>query len=80
MLTDRVDQLLASIEAAPLESGVDPRYAEIRHELESKGLPIGANDLLIAAHAIEQQATLVTDNVAEFQRVPGLQIENWVRP
>jgi tRNA(fMet)-specific endonuclease VapC len=79
-LTERVERLLASIDVAPLESGVDPLYAEIRHELESKGLPIGANDLLIAAHALEQQATLVTDNVAEFQRVPGLHIENWVRP
>mgnify|MGYP001026495174 FL=1 len=79
-LTERVERLLASIDVAPLESGVDPLYAEIRHELESKGTPIGSNDLLIAAHALEQRATLVTDNVAEFQRVPGLHIENWVRP
>jgi tRNA(fMet)-specific endonuclease VapC len=79
VLTDRVDQLLASIEVAPLEVGVDRLYAAIRHALESSGQLIGANDLFIAAHAIEQQATLVTDNVAEFQRVPGLQIENWVR-
>jgi tRNA(fMet)-specific endonuclease VapC len=74
-----VDQLLASIEVAPLEVGVDRLYADICHALESSGQLIGANDLFIAAHAIEQQATLVTDNVAEFQRVPGLQIENWVR-
>jgi tRNA(fMet)-specific endonuclease VapC len=79
VLTDRVDQLLASIEVAPLEVGVDTIYAELRHALESSGQRIRANDLFIAAHAIEQQATLVTDNVAEFQRVPGLQIENWLR-
>jgi tRNA(fMet)-specific endonuclease VapC len=79
-LTERVERLLDSIDVAPLEPGVDPLYAEIRHELESKGTPIGADDLLIAAHALEQRATLVTDNVDEFQRVPGLQIENWVRP
>jgi tRNA(fMet)-specific endonuclease VapC len=79
-LTERVERLLDSIDVAPLESGVDALYAEIRHELESKGTPIGANDLLIAAHALEQSATLVTDNVAEFERVPGLLIENWVRP
>jgi tRNA(fMet)-specific endonuclease VapC len=72
--------IVASIDVAPLESGVDPLYAEIRHELESKGTPIGSNDLLIAAHALEQRATLVTDNVAEYQRVPGLHIESWVRP
>jgi tRNA(fMet)-specific endonuclease VapC len=79
-LTDRVDQLLASIEVAPLEVGVDRIYAELRNVLEATGQLIGANDLFIAAHALEQQATLVTDNVAEFQRVPGLHIENWVRP
>ena len=80
VLTDRVNQLLASIEVAPLEVGVDRIYADIRNALESTGQLIGANDLFIAAHALEQEATLVTDNVAEFQRVPGLQIENWVRP
>jgi tRNA(fMet)-specific endonuclease VapC len=79
-LMERVEQLLASIDVAPLESGVDALYAEVRHELESQGTPIGASDLLIAAHALEHQATLVTDDVAEFQRVPGLQVENWVRP
>jgi len=79
VLTDRVDQLLASIEVAPLEIGVDRIYADIRQALESSGQLIGANDLFIAAHALEQEATLVTDNVAEFERVPGLQIENWLR-
>jgi tRNA(fMet)-specific endonuclease VapC len=80
VLTDRVDQLLASIEVAPLEVGVDRIYADIRNALESSGQTIGANDLFIAAHAFEQQATLVTDNVAEFQRVPGLAVEHGVRP
>jgi tRNA(fMet)-specific endonuclease VapC len=80
VLTDRVDQLLASLEVASLEAGVDRIYAELRHSLEASGRIIGANDLFIAAHALEQQATLVTDNVGEFQRVPGLHIENWVRP
>jgi len=49
--------LLDSIDAAPLESGIDLLYAAIRHELESKGTPIGANDLLIAAHALELELT-----------------------
>lgn len=79
-LTDRVERLLDSIDVAPLESGIDLLYAAVRNELDAKGTPIGANALLIAAHALEQSATLVTDNVAEFQRVPGLLIENWVRP
>jgi tRNA(fMet)-specific endonuclease VapC len=79
VLMDRVDQLLASIEVVSLEIGVDRTYADIRHALESSGQMIGANDLFIAAHALEQEATLVTDNVAEFQRVPKLQIDDWVR-
>jgi tRNA(fMet)-specific endonuclease VapC len=79
VLTDRVDQLLASIDVAPLDVGVDQIYADIRNLLESSGQTIGANDLFIAAHALEQEATLVTDDVEEFQRVPGLKVENWVR-
>ena len=79
LLTDRVERLLASIEVVPLEVGVDRIYADLRHTLESSGQMIGANDLFIAAHALEQDATLVTDNVAEFKRVSGLRLENWVR-
>ena len=79
VLTDRVDRLLENIEVVPLEIGVDRKYADIRHALESSGQLIGANDLFIAAHALEQEATLVTDNIAEFKRVAGLQLENWVR-
>ncbi len=78
LLSERIDRVLSSIHVAPLESGVDVCYAQIRQELESAGRSIGANDLLIAAHALEQSATLVTDNVDEFRRVPGLQIDNWV--
>ena len=79
VLSHRVDQLLASIDVAALEVGVDRTYAKLRSTLESAGQVIGANDLFIAAHALEQQATLVTDNIAEFQRVPELRLENWIR-
>ncbi|MEO1483762.1 MAG: PIN domain-containing protein [Myxococcota bacterium] len=54
-------------------------YASVRLYLERKGTPIGPLDTLIAAHALALDATLVTDNVPEFKRVPGLQIENWHR-
>ena len=53
-------------------------YADIRAELQRAGTPIGANDLLIAAHARATGAVLVTNNGREFERVPGLQVENWV--
>ena len=77
-LTERVEQLLASLEVAALEPGVDRVYAEIRCALESEGRPIGANDLLIAAHALEQEAVLVSGNVGEFRRVKGLEVQDWL--
>lgn len=53
-------------------------YGNIRAVLETKGTPIGSLDTLIAAHALSLQVTLVTNNVKEFNRVPNLQLENWV--
>jgi tRNA(fMet)-specific endonuclease VapC len=57
-----------------------PHYAEIRANLKKRGLPIGANDLFIAAHARSLGLTLVTNNTAEFGRVTGLRVENWTQP
>jgi tRNA(fMet)-specific endonuclease VapC len=54
-----------------------PHYDRIRHELEQAGRPIGAMDLLIAAHALGLDATLVTNNLAHLQRVPGLKVTDW---
>jgi len=54
-------------------------YGELRVYLEKRGTPIGSNDTLIAAEALAQGATLVTDNTREFSRVPGLLLENWLR-
>jgi tRNA(fMet)-specific endonuclease VapC len=54
-------------------------YGDIRAELDRKGTPIGAMDLLIAAHAKALGATLVSNNLREFRRVPGLESENWAR-
>ncbi len=79
VLSGRIAQLLASLDVAALDPTVDEVYASIRAALESRGAPIGANDLLIAAHAISLDATLVTDNTAEFCRVPQLRVENWQR-
>lgn len=76
-LSHRVERLLDTLEVLPLEPGVDHTYAEIRHRLESKGLPIGGNDYLIAAHAIHSDCVLVTMNQKEFRRVPGLKAESW---
>ena len=53
-------------------------YADIRAELKKKGQQLGANDLLIAAHARSMGAVIVTNKVKDFGRVKGLKIENWM--
>ena len=76
-LNRQVEAVLGAMEVLPLSIPADHEYARIRRTLEQRGQPIGPNDLLIAAHARSQQLTLVTANLAEFQRVPDLQVENW---
>ena len=78
-LADHVDRLLSALEVLPLEAPADRQYAELRHHLTRKGTPIGPNDLLIAAHALATGLTVVTANVREFSRVPGLTVENWLQ-
>ena len=78
-LADRVDLLLSALEVLPLEAPADRQYAELRHHLTHQGTPIGPNDLLIAAHALATDLTVVTANVGEFSRVPGLKVENWLQ-
>jgi len=63
----------------PFSQKAARHYGGLRAHLEKNGTPIGANDTLIAAEALARDATLVTDNVREFSRVPGLRLENWLR-
>lgn len=78
LLTMRIERLLQTIEVLPLDRDVDRAYAEVRATLETMGRPSGANDLLIAAHALNEDCVLVTNNESEFAHVPGLTIENWL--
>jgi tRNA(fMet)-specific endonuclease VapC len=78
-LAKDVEGLLARLPVVPFETPADKFYAELRASLERSGTPIGANDMLIAAHALSLGCTLVTDNVGEFSRVKGLFVENWLR-
>lgn len=71
--------LLETIQVLPLPLDAAVRYGEIRAQLERSGRPIGANDTWIAAHALAVNLTLVTNNVREFNRVPGLRVENWTK-
>ena len=54
-------------------------YGSVRAHLELRGTPIGAVDLLIAAHALHEGVPLVTNNREDFRRVPGLKVEIWIR-
>jgi tRNA(fMet)-specific endonuclease VapC len=73
----RLDAFLSNFERVPFDSMAASAYGKIRRALEAKGTPIGPNDLFIAAQAVALGLVLVTDNVKEFQRVPGLRVENW---
>jgi tRNA(fMet)-specific endonuclease VapC len=77
-LADRVELLLSAIEVVPLEPPADRHYGEIRHRLTQQRTLIGSNDLLIAAHTLALDLTLVTANAREFSRVPHLRTENWL--
>lgn len=70
--------VLATLNILPFEPPADTFYGQIRHTLTSAGRPIGPVDYFIAAHALSLGLTLVTANVGEFSRVPGLKVENWL--
>jgi tRNA(fMet)-specific endonuclease VapC len=73
-----LDKFLAPLEILPFDEAAMRRYGVLRSDLERRGTPIGALDLLIAAHALALSATLVSNNLREFQRVEGLALENWL--
>jgi tRNA(fMet)-specific endonuclease VapC len=77
-LTGQVEAVLSALEVLPLEPPADERYALLRDHLERQGAPIGPNDMLIAAHALSLGLSVVTGNLREFSRVPGLVVENWL--
>ncbi len=67
------------LDVLPFGTDGAEHYGAIRHALTKKGSLIGANDLLIAAHARSINATLVTNNEREFRRVPKLRVINWLK-
>jgi tRNA(fMet)-specific endonuclease VapC len=73
----KVQELSRLIPVQPLDTAAADRYGRVRSELERKDSPIGAYDLLIAAHTLALGLTLVTNNLREFARIPGLRLENW---
>ena len=73
-----LELFLAPLSIAAFDAGCVWAYAKLRAQLEKLGQPIGSLDTMIAAHALSQQATLITNNTREFDQVPGLHVENWV--
>jgi tRNA(fMet)-specific endonuclease VapC len=74
-----VEEFLVGMTVLPLTSDVARHYAAIRAALEAAGTPIGPLDLMIAAHSLALGTTLVTGNLDEFRRVPGLRSVDWTR-
>ena len=75
---EALQSFVAPLEILPFDDRAACRYGEIRAHLEKKGQPIGSLDMLIAAHASSLALTLVTNNLREFKKVPGLTAESWV--
>jgi tRNA(fMet)-specific endonuclease VapC len=74
-----VEEFASTVGIMPLPMHAATIYGELRAELEARGEVIGGNDLWIASHAKAEGLTLVTNNEREFKRVPGLNVENWVK-
>jgi tRNA(fMet)-specific endonuclease VapC len=78
-LTSQLERILSAIDIQPFEAPADVAYGQLRAQLEAAGLPIGGNDMLIAAQALATDCAVVTDNEREFARIAGLRVENWLR-
>lgn len=78
-LLRQMEKVLETIEVRPLQVDAIKFYSAMRTDLESRGLPIGANDMWIAAHALAEDAVLVSNNTREFSRINGLKVENWMQ-
>jgi tRNA(fMet)-specific endonuclease VapC len=78
-LSGQLEAVLGTLDVRALEPPVDVVYGVLRARLERAGRPIGANDMLIAAHALALHSTIVTDNEREFSGIDDLAVENWLR-
>ena len=75
-----LDEFLLPLTILPFQGKrVVKFYGEIRTSLESKGQTIGPLDMLIAAHALSLDLTIISNNIKEFSRIPNLKCENWIR-
>ena len=79
-LQERIaETLLPELPVLPFDAAAARRYGELRAELERRGTPIGDADTRVASIALSRRLTVVTGNERHFRRVPGLEIENWLK-
>ncbi|MCX7056251.1 MAG: type II toxin-antitoxin system VapC family toxin [Proteobacteria bacterium] len=74
-----LDRFLLPLDIAAFDDLAADLYGTVRADLETAGMPIGPLDTLIASHAVSLNVVLVTHNVAEFRRVTGLRLEDWLK-
>ena len=74
---NEVERLLLPFKKVPFDESCAYHYGKLRADLERRGCVIGGNDMMIAATALANNATLVTNNVREFKRIPGFSLEAW---
>ena len=73
-----VEQFCERLDVLPFADRAATHYGQLWAELERAGQPVGTHDMMIGGHARSEGLTVVTNNVREFQRMPGLRLENWV--
>ena len=73
-----IEHFSARLEVLSFPAKAAAHYGQIRAELERRGKPVGAHDMLIGAHARAEGLIVVTNNAREFRRLPGVRVENWV--
>ncbi len=78
-LLQQMERIIETIKILPLPLAAIAAYSKLRVDLEALGQPIGENDMWIAAHAIAENAILVTNNIREFSRITNLKVENWTQ-
>jgi tRNA(fMet)-specific endonuclease VapC len=76
---EALDEFVISLAILDFDYDATLAYGRIRAHLETHGIPIGALDMLIAAHAVSRDLVLLTRNLKEFKRVPGLKAEDWTK-
>ena len=73
-----IEQFVARLEVLPFDAKAAAHYGQLRAELERKRTPCGPHDMQIGGHARSEGLIVVTNNLREFTRMPGLRVENWI--